>query len=83
VTTLAEIISEIRGTLGVGVEVVLTEPTMMLVQLLNGNDGPPEDAGVLHHHGVRGSELTLDAVVSSLFGVSSPPSPEATLTKPF
>jgi hypothetical protein len=52
VTALAEIISEVRGALGVGVE-VLTYPTM-LVQLPNGNDGLPADVGVLHYHGIRG-----------------------------
>jgi hypothetical protein len=40
----------------------------------NGNDGLPADVGVLHYHGIRGSKLTLDAVVSGLFRVSSPPS---------
>jgi hypothetical protein len=34
---------------------------------------------VLHYHGIRGSKLALDAVVSGLFGVSSPPSPEVAL----
>jgi hypothetical protein len=77
VTALAEIISKARGALGVGVE-VLTYPTM-LVQLPNGNDGLPADVGVLHYHGIRGSKLALDAVVSGLFGVSSPPSPEVAL----
>jgi hypothetical protein len=48
----------------------------MLVQLPNGNDGLPADVGVLHYHGIRGSQLALDPVVSGLFGVSSPPSPE-------
>jgi hypothetical protein len=33
----------------------------------------------LHYHGIRGSKLDLDAVVSGLFGVSSPPSPEVAL----
>jgi hypothetical protein len=77
VTARAEIISKLRGALGVGVE-VLTYPTM-LVQLPNGNDGLPADVGVLHYHGIRGSKLALDAVVSSLFGGSVPPSPEFTL----
>jgi hypothetical protein len=71
VTVIEEIISEVRGALGGGVE-VLTHPTM-LVQLPNGNDGLPADVGVLHYHGIRGSKLALDAVVSGLFGVSSPP----------
>jgi hypothetical protein len=62
VSALAEIIPEVRGALGVGVD-VLTDPTM-LVQLLNGNDGLPADVGVLHYHGLRGSKLALDAVVS-------------------
>ena len=78
-TALAEIISEVRGALGVCVE-VLTDPTM-LVQLPNGNDGLPADVGVLHYHGIRGSKLALDAVVSGLFGVSSPPSPEVVLRR--
>jgi hypothetical protein len=59
VTALAEIISKVRGAIGVGVE-VLTDPTM-LVQLPNGNDGLPADVGVLHYHGIRGSKLALDA----------------------
>jgi hypothetical protein len=53
----------------------------MLVQLPNGNDGLPTDVGVLHYHGSRGSKLALDAVVSGLFGVSSPPSPEVALRR--
>jgi hypothetical protein len=77
VPALAEIISEVRGALGDGVE-VLTDPTM-LVQLPNGNDGLPAHVGVLHNHGIRGSKLALDAVVSGLFGVSSPPLPEVVL----
>jgi hypothetical protein len=77
VTALAEIISEVRGALGVGVE-VLTDPTM-LVQLSYGNDGLPADVGVLHYHGIRGSKLALDDLVSGLFGVSSPPLPEVAL----
>jgi hypothetical protein len=79
VTALAEIISEVRGALGVGVE-VLKDPTM-LVQLPNGNNGLPADVGVLHYHGIRGSKPALDAVVSGLFGVSSPPSPEVALRR--
>jgi hypothetical protein len=75
VTALAEIISEVRGALGVGVE-VLTYPTM-LVQLPDGNDGLPADVGVLHYHGILGSKLALDAVVSGLFGVSSPRLPKS------
>jgi hypothetical protein len=51
----------------------------MLVKLLNGNDGLPADVGVLHCHGIRVSKLALDAVVSGLFGVSSPASPEVAL----
>jgi hypothetical protein len=46
VAALAEIIFEVRGALGVGVE-VLTYPTM-LVPLPNGNDGLPADVGVLN-----------------------------------
>jgi hypothetical protein len=77
VTALAEIISEVRGALGVCVE-VLIDPTM-LVQLPNGNDGLPAAVGVLHYHGIRGSKLALYAVFSGFFGVSSPPSPEVVL----
>jgi hypothetical protein len=44
-TALAEIVSEVCGTLVVGVE-VLTNPTM-LVQLPNGNDGLPCGCGCL------------------------------------
>ena len=72
-------ISEVRGALGVGVE-VLTYPTM-LVQLPNGYDGLPADVGVLHYHGIRGSKLALDAVISGLFGVSCPPSPDVALRR--
>jgi hypothetical protein len=79
VTALAEIISEVRGALGVGVE-VLTNPAM-LVQLPNGNDGLPADVGVLHYHGIRGSKHALDAVVFGLFGVFSPPSPHVVLRR--
>jgi hypothetical protein len=79
VTALAEIISVVRGALGVGIEVV-THPTM-LVQLPNNNDGLPADVGVLHYHGIRGSKLAIDAVVSGLFGVSGPPSPEVALRR--
>jgi hypothetical protein len=78
VTALGGIISEVRGALGVGVE-VLTHPTM-LAQLPNGNDGFPADVGVLHYHGIRGSKLALDAVVSGLFGVFSPPVPRSRST---
>jgi hypothetical protein len=52
---LAEIIFEVRGELGVGVE-VLKDPTM-LVQHPNGNGGLPVDVGVLIYHGIRGSLL--------------------------
>jgi hypothetical protein len=52
VTAGAEIISEICGALGVGVE-VRTNPTM-LFQLPNGNAGLPADVGVLQYHGTRG-----------------------------
>jgi hypothetical protein len=78
-TALAEIVSEIRGALGAGVE-VLIYPTMS-VQLPNGNDSLPADVGVLHYHGIRGSKLALDAVVSGLFGVSRPPSPKVALRR--
>jgi hypothetical protein len=37
--------------------------------------------GVLHYQGIRGSKLALHAVVSGLYGVSSPPSPEVTLRR--
>jgi hypothetical protein len=80
VTALAEVIFEVRGALGVGVE-VLTYPTM-LVQLPNGNANLTADISVLHYHGIRGSKLALDAVVSGLFGGSSPPSPEFALRLP-
>jgi hypothetical protein len=75
VTFLAEIISEVRGALGVGVE-VLTDPTM-LVHLPSGNDGLPADVGVLHYHGIRGLKLALNSAVSGLFGVSSPRLPKS------
>jgi hypothetical protein len=52
---------------------------MMLVQLPNGSNDLPADVGVLHYHGIRGSKLALDAVVSGLFGFSRPPSPEVAL----
>jgi hypothetical protein len=74
VTALSEIISEARSALGVGVE-VHTDPTM-LVQLANGNDGLPADVGVSQCHAIR---FDLDAVVSGLFSVSSPMSPDAPL----
>jgi hypothetical protein len=45
VTALAEIISHVRGALGVGVE-VLTDSTFF-VQPVNGNDGRPADFGCL------------------------------------
>jgi hypothetical protein len=79
VTALAEIISEVCGALGVGVE-VLTDSTM-LIQLPNDNDGLPGDLGVLDYHGIRGSELAIDVVVSGLFGVSSLPSPDVALCR--
>jgi hypothetical protein len=75
VAALAETISDIRDALGVDVE-VFTDPTM-LVQLPNGSDNLYADVGVLNYHGIRRSKLALDALVSGLFGVSSPPSPEA------
>jgi hypothetical protein len=53
----------------------------MLVQLPNGDDGLPTDVGVLKYHGIRGSKLALDALVSGFFGVSSPPSPEVALRR--
>jgi hypothetical protein len=78
VAALAEIISEVRGALGVGVE-SLTDTTM-LVQLPNGSDGLPEDVVVLHYHGIRGSKVALDAVVSGSFGLCSPPSPSVAIS---
>jgi hypothetical protein len=35
----------------------------------------------MYCHGVRGSKLAIDAVVSYLFGVSSPPSPDVALCR--
>jgi hypothetical protein len=78
VTALAEIISDVCGALGVGVE-IFTDPTE-LVQFFNNNDGLPVDVHVLHYHGIRGSKLAIDAVISGLFGVSSPPSPDVALS---
>jgi hypothetical protein len=78
-TALVEIISEVCGALGVGVD-VFTDPTK-LVKLPNGNDGLPAYEGVLNYHGIRGSKFTLEAVVSALFGVSSPQSPEVVLSR--
>jgi hypothetical protein len=78
---LAETISnEVRGALGVGVEVVLTDPTMLL-QLPNNTDGLRADEGVLHYHGIRGSKLAIGAVVSTVFGVSISPSPYVALCR--
>jgi hypothetical protein len=37
--------------------------------------------GVLHYHDIQGSKLALDAVVSGLFGVSSPPFPDVALRR--
>jgi hypothetical protein len=79
VTPLAVIASEARDALEVGVGAI-TDPKM-LVQLPNGNDGLPEDVGVLHYHGIRGSKLAFDAVVFGLFCYSSPPSPEIALRR--
>jgi hypothetical protein len=45
------------------------------------NDGLPADVVVLHYHGIGGSKLALDAVVSGLFGVSSPPYPDVALRR--
>jgi hypothetical protein len=56
------------------------DPTV-LVQLPNGNDGLPADEGVLHYHSVRGFKRCRDALVSGLFGVSSPPTPEVALRR--
>jgi hypothetical protein len=79
VASLAEIISEVRGSLGVGVG-VLADPAR-LVQIPDGDDDLPADVGVLHYHGIRGSKLAIDVVVSGLFGVSSPPPPDVTLCR--
>jgi hypothetical protein len=76
---VSETISEVRGILGIGVE-ILTEP-MMLVLLPNGHDGLSSDVGVLHYHSIYGSKHALDAVFSGLFGASSLPSPEAALSR--
>jgi hypothetical protein len=35
----------------------------------------------LHYHGIRGSKLALDAVISGLFVVSNPSSPEVALRR--
>jgi hypothetical protein len=35
----------------------------------------------MHYHGIRGSKLALDVVVSGLFGVSSPRSPDVALRR--
>jgi hypothetical protein len=75
VAALAEIVSEARGALGVGVE-VFTDP-MMCEQLPNGSDGLPTDLGVLHYYGIRGSKLAIDPVVTCLFGLSSPCLPKS------
>jgi hypothetical protein len=53
VTAFAEIVSEVRGALGVGIEVHM-DPRM-LVLLPSGNDGLPADVGVLHYHDIRDS----------------------------
>jgi hypothetical protein len=79
VAALAEIISEVHGALGVGIEVLTYHA--MLVQLPKGNDGLPADVGVLHYHGIRVSKLALNAVVSGMFGASSPPSPDVALRR--
>jgi hypothetical protein len=36
---------------------------------------------VLHYHGIQSAKLALDPVVSGLFGISSPPSPEVALRR--
>jgi hypothetical protein len=79
VAALAKSISEVRGALGVGVEVLIDHT--MLVQLPNGNGDLPADVGVLHNNGIRGSKLALDAVIFGFLDVSSPPSPDATLRR--
>jgi hypothetical protein len=53
----------------------------MFFRFPNGNDGLLTDVGALHFHGIRGSKLSIDAVVSGLFGVSSPPSPDIALCR--
>jgi hypothetical protein len=67
----------------VGVE-VLEDPTMF-VQLPNGSDGLPADVGVLHYHGIWGSNLALDAVLpvcSAFLALGLPKSPCAVLRRP-
>jgi hypothetical protein len=52
----------------------------MLSQLPNGNDGLPTNVGVLHYHqGTRCTKFAINALVSGLFGVSSPPSLDVAL----
>jgi hypothetical protein len=67
------------AALGVCVEVL--KNLMMLVQLMNSNGGLLADVSVLHLHCIRGSRLSLDAMASGLFGVSSPPPTETALSR--
>jgi hypothetical protein len=79
VTALVKSISEFRGALGVGVEVV-TDSTI-LVEFHDDSDGLIGDVGVLHYYGIRGAKIVFDAVVSGLFGVFIPMSPEVALNR--
>jgi len=79
VTAVAEIFSEIRGALGVGVE-VLTNPDI-LVQLPSGNDGLPADIGVVNYHGIRGLKLAVDGVIAGHLGEGGPPNPAVALRR--
>jgi hypothetical protein len=53
-TAIAESISEVRGSLGVGAE-VLKDPTIVFVQIPNGNDGLHVCVGVMHYHAYMAS----------------------------
>jgi hypothetical protein len=82
-TAFTEIISEICGTLARSELIEVLEDPTMLLQLPNGNDGPPPNVDVLDYHRIRSSKIALDAVVSSVLGVLSPPSPEAAISAPW
>jgi hypothetical protein len=53
----------------------------MLVQLPNYSGSLHADVGVLRDHGIRDIKVTIDAVVSGLFGVSSPPTLEVAISR--